>query len=171
MDQKTQFGLLQKEFLHGFAPKYLAGFYEGELSVLLPSNFRETIGAFLLQFYIPWRGKFFYEHNPKGENVLSSSLKFFLQWKFGYQMIRNASMQNFHAFPFETSIQKGLTDRKKVLQLNYDLPYNPSLVRKVVDELVSVGKNSYLGKTYLFDNGGFRIVAFFRLKNGHLNGR
>lgn len=164
MDQKAEFDLLQKEFLHGSAPHNLIGFYKGELSVLVPDNLRETLGAIILEFYIPWKGKYFRLEKQRGDNLLASSSEWLIRWKFGENLIGKKEKGAFHAFPFKTSLQRGLVDRKKVLRLDYNLHNNPPQVRRVADELIQVGKNSYLGKAHIKEGKRIRTVAFFRLK-------
>jgi hypothetical protein len=58
----------------------------------------------------------------------------------------------------------GMLDQINVLQLNYDLPQNPPVVRKIIDEIVLVGNHEYLGKAYFMDKNMPRLVGYFRLK-------
>src|SRR5258706_3837317 len=135
------FDQLQNEFSKGKTPKDLEGFYEGSLALVLPTNTVEQIGSFISKLLLPWHGKTF-THN-KGINNLSFGIK---------------------AFPFSTKITKGLEDNINVLQLNYDLAENPGKVRSIIDELTEVSKNTYLGKSFLKEKSGYRLVAFFLLK-------
>ncbi len=155
---------LQQEFTHGTLPKNLEGFYKGELTKIMPGNMTELIGSFLLKLWLPWRGKYFYAKKNMGENLLPLSAEKLLRWKFGINNIGKKESNGFHAFPFKTSFEKGSKDNIKVLRLDYDLIQNPQRVRMIVDELVEVGKNSYLGKAYIVENNDPRLVAFFRLR-------
>jgi len=54
-------------------------------------------------------------------------------------------------------------DKKTVMELDYDIPRNPAIVRRVIDEIVEVGEGSYLGRTYIKENEKYRLAAFFRI--------
>ena len=133
--------LLQFSFVHGKTPSNLGGFYKGKLELLLPHYPIEYIGSFIAKFWLPWRGKEFFDN--RGVNVLP----------FGM-----------HKFPFTTKATKGIEDTIKVLQLNYDISENPTKVRSVVDELVEIEPNKYLGKAFIKNGELFRLVAFFTLE-------
>lgn len=151
---------LQKEFEAGKPPKNLDGFYKGTLVKLVPGTLSEVIGSAFLHFWLPWRGKTFYYDKGRGDNVIPGYFAPFFRLRFGKPF--HVSGGIFHAFPFKTSLQKSLSRDQTVFQLNYNLAENPANVRTVIDELVEVGKDTYLGKAY-FVNKGTRLVAFFRL--------
>jgi hypothetical protein len=54
---------------------------------------------------------------------------------------------------------------KKILKLDYDRPENPLWLRFIVDEMVSIGENEYLGVVYInfFPGAPFRM-GYFRLE-------
>lgn len=53
-------------------------------------------------------------------------------------------------YPFKTSLAKGLRDpAMDVVTLDYNQPGNPWWLKFVVDEIVSVAPNTYLGKVHL----------------------
>ena len=61
----------------------------------------------------------------------------------------------------------GLTDPDRtVLKIDYDLKENPSLtVRRILDELVQIDHNLYLGKAHVhWWGGGWQTVAYFLLR-------
>src|SRR5258708_3154617 len=134
------FDQLQNGFSKGKTPKNLEGFYKGTLALVIPKYPIEYFGNFFSKFWLPWHGKTFTKN--KGINNVS----------FGIT-----------AFSFSTKITKGIEDNINLLQLNYDVPENPSMIRKIIDELVEVEKNNYLGKAYLKEKDSYRLVAFFRL--------
>lgn len=137
----TKTDSLQFLFEKGTVPKELEGFYKGKLDELIPANLLEYVGKFISFFWLPWRGKTF--HKNHGENILPF---------------------NKHVFPFKTKITTGLQDPIQVLQLDYNLPENPRKIRKVIDELVCIDKNQYLGKAYIKEKNDIRLIAFFSLK-------
>lgn len=156
--------ILQSEFLKGTADVGLEGFYKGELARLFPNSLAETFGSLLLNIWLPWNGKFFYPSEQLGDNILSPALQYFVQFMFRDFGIEKPADGKFHAFPFKTYVMPGISDQINVLQLHYDLPQNPPFVRKITDEIVKVGPNSYLGKAYLMNNNLPRLFAYFRLQ-------
>lgn len=53
-------------------------------------------------------------------------------------------------FPFKTYVAKGLRDVDlDVIKLDYNQPGNPWWLRFIVDEIVLVSPNTYLGKVYI----------------------
>lgn len=155
---------LQNEFVNGETPKNLNGFYHGALSALIPSTIQEAIGGIVLRIYLPWKGKYFNASKNLGDNILPAYLRSWLRSGFGEKTIGETEYGGIHAFPFKTSVEKGLKDPLKVFRLDYNIPSNPPRVRKVIDELVQVGKDAYLGKAHIIDGKNIRTVAFFRLK-------
>lgn len=156
--------LLQNEFLKGSADIGLTGFYKGELTRLFPASIPEIVGALLLNIWLPWHGKFFYPQEQLGDNIMSSKLASFIKFLYRDFSVTKPADGKFHAFPFHTYAMPGLLDPINVLQINYDLPQNPPVVRKIIDELVLVGDHEYLGKCYFVNNNMPRLVAYFRLK-------
>lgn len=156
--------LLQQTFLQGKAPENLDGFYKGKLVWLMPSNITESIGGLIAKFWLPWYGKTFYSKQQRGDNVLPLYMTSLIKFRYGKDSILKKEKNVVHVFPFKTTIKKGLKDAISVLELNYDLPKNPLMIRKIVDELVNVGKDSFLGKAHIKEDNGFRTVAFFRLE-------
>lgn len=67
-------------------------------------------------------------------------------------------------YPFRTSIRKGLRDPIKVVQVDYNIPANPIWVRPLLDEVVQVDENKYLGKIHYRILPGFPFtIGFFEL--------
>ncbi len=154
---------LALQFASGTTPKQLDGFYQGKLIKLLPKNVLESFGSMILQVWLPWYGKEFAGQENKGSNRLPKYLLSFFKSFYGDSIILKIDKQSINVFPFRTMITTGLQDKMKVLQLTYDLPQNPSRVRQVIDELVCIEKDTYLGKAYLKEGNKQRIVAYFTL--------
>jgi hypothetical protein len=155
--------MLQHEFVGGTVPKKLNGFYRGELIKIIPGTPLEHIGNILFHLWLPWKGKQFYHATASGDNVITQTALSLARWRLGKKGIIQNNSTEFHALPFRTTITKGLLDNIGVLQLDYNLKDNPHRVKSVIDELVSAGKNSYLGKAYIREKNVYRTVAFFRL--------
>jgi len=154
---------LQEKFINGNTPTKLDGFYKGRLDEIINTNFLETLGKMLLSMFLPWKGKWFDAKGNCGDNILPSYLIPFLKLKIGKNFEIKKEFGGVHMFTFKTSIQKGLKDDIRVLCLDYNIPQNPPFVRKVIDELVEVGKDSYLGKAHIKEGNSFRTIAFFSL--------
>ena len=156
--------LLQNEFIKGTADIGLEGFYKGQLTRLFPSSIPEIVGSLLLNIWLPWKGKFFYPQEQLGDNIMSSKLETFIRFLYRDFATAKPADGKFHSFPFHTYAMPGMLDQINVLQLNYDLPQNPPVVRKIIDEIVLVGNHEYLGKAYFMDKNMPRLVGYFRLK-------
>lgn len=155
---------LSQQFLKGTCPKSLDGFYHGKLLELFPINIPEFLGDFVSKVWLPWYGKQFDSKNNNGNNVIPSYLSPLVTLRYGEKIILKKDSDTIHVLPFKTKITKGINDNINVLQLDYDIPENPEQVRTVVDELVKVAKNKYLGKAYLREDNTNRLVAFFSLE-------
>lgn len=156
---------LSQQFVEGKTPKKLDGFYRGELTLLLPKTLSEKIGGLLGSLYLPWKGKYFYAREKTGDNLIPALFTPFLRARFPKARFFGKSERGaVHAFPFKTSISKGIADKRNVFRLDYNLPQNPPIVRHVVDELVEVGNNNYLGKAFIIEHKLPRLIAFFRLQ-------
>ncbi len=160
MGTQTEF---QNSFLKGTPPKNLDGFYKGKLVLGLPGTAIESIAALITKFWIPWYGKEFNDKHHEGNNSIPSYLFSFVRLMYGEKVIIKRHKDSINVFPFRTKITKGLNDKIEVLQLDYDLPENPENIRSIVDELVCTGGTEYLGKAYLKENKGVRLIAFFSL--------
>ncbi len=159
---------LQDSFVKGRAQTNMDGFYNGKLLVLLPCTFLEHFAGFFVNFYLPWKGKYFYQKNHKGENILPKSAKKLLLLLPTKIIVDNSNSGGFHAFPFKTSLTKGVDDPVNVLHLDYDIPQNPPLIKRVVDEVVETEGGVFLGKAYLKEKNRQRLLAYFTLQKGTL---
>jgi hypothetical protein len=154
---------LRQIFIQGKPAKNLDGFYSGTLEQLFPKNIFESFVGFLANFWLPWKGKSFDLKTQTGNNVLSISLLPLFRKKYTISLV-SKNKTEIYAFPFKTNITKGLQDNIDVLQLDYNLPENPERLRHVIDELVEIEKNKYLGKAFLKRGNHVRLVAFFSLQ-------
>jgi hypothetical protein len=69
-------------------------------------------------------------------------------------------------YPFKTYIGKGLHDKNlDVLKIDYNLPGNPFWLKLILDEIVQVGPDQYLGKLNLRIIPGYSFgLMYFNLK-------
>lgn len=104
-----------------------------------------------------YQGRVSIKTNWQGKSFDSSS-------KTGINVLKNSSSQE-KKFPFKTYEGEGLQDKKlKVLKIDYDIKQNPFYIRLVLDEIVQVGDNSFLGKANYKLIPGFPFcLGFFEL--------
>lgn len=81
---------------------------------------------------VPWKGKSFNKEKQTGINVLEDNGK------------------KIEKFPFKTYIGKGIMDKNlDVFKIDYNISQNPFWLRIILDEIVEVKKNTYLGKVHI----------------------
>ncbi len=95
-----------------------------------------------------WQGKSFNSQNSTGINNLKQGDK------------------EVEKYPFKTYQGKGIQDKNlDVFKIDYNIPENPFYIRFVLDEIVEVEKDKYLGKVHLrFLPGITFSVGYFRLE-------
>lgn len=67
-------------------------------------------------------------------------------------------------YQFKTYLGKGLTDNISVVKLDYNLPTNPVYLRFVIDELVEVAPEKYIGKLNVKFGPLAFALGFFQLE-------
>lgn len=98
----------------------------------------------------PWLGKVFDAEGASGENLLTPGFVAISRVLFpGYRGFRQVSEHSFAGFSFRTYPGDGLQDPdRRVLKIDYDRPENPPVIRRILDELVQLDDNYYLGKAH-----------------------
>jgi hypothetical protein len=95
----------------------------------------------------PWRGKSFTAHSEiegEGKNrVVSDAVRL---------------------FRFKTSIGRSRAGDFDAVQLDYDLPGNPRIVRAIRDEIREIDTGLQLGQAYLLVGGTAHLVLYFGLE-------
>lgn len=167
-DRRLSISTLNAIFAQGAAPaQLLSGDYRGEL---LTTTVWAPLDAFahaVSKLYFPWLGKRFEPETSTGDNIFLPSARFagHLAWPlyFGYKPYRDGL---YTGFTFATFTGPGTQDPGiTTLKLDYDNPDNPGfLVQTVLDEVVQITHNYYLGKAFLWRSEGFRLAAFFALR-------
>lgn len=145
----------QAEFLAGTAPTEAPeGFYRGA-AYLVGSG------------PVPWLGKSFESENAKGFNIFTlkgaSLLKILTPF---YKLFRPNADGNTDAYYFKTSTGPGFRDSGiAVFKLDYDSTENPFLIRIILDEMVEVAPQEFLGKVHMkVFPGYYATIGFFGLK-------
>lgn len=144
----------QKMFLSGKTPRQPDGFYQGAAHVLFDKR-------------TPWLGKSFDSANNSGFNVFTP---------FGARLLKTFTplykhfslnpQGNTNAYFFKTRAETALKDAPlEVVKLDYDSAENPFLIRIILDEIVEIAPEQYLGKIHLKVLPGFySTIGYFGLK-------
>jgi hypothetical protein len=158
---------LDRMFRAGAVPDPLPdGFLRGRLVATSIWGPLDTFIRWLAGLYMPWEGKSFDPHTSTGENRFATSvtLPMRLLWP-SYTPLEHTATGLF-AFQFRTRIAPGELDPDiDVLKIDYDFEANPGFViRRILDELVQVGKGVYLGKVLFRFGYRFHLIGYFSLE-------
>jgi hypothetical protein len=83
-----------------------------------------------------------------------------------YTAFTGDSSLSYRAFPFQTYVAPGRANSAQaVLKIDYNLPVNPRWsVRRILDELVQIDHDLFLGKAFVkWGWGAWQQWAFFSL--------
>jgi len=148
----------------------LNGRYAGELIALDLAPGLTQFFQWLANAWMPWRGKTFDASQQRGDNILTKD-SYLLARLFNplYRGFITDGAKTYRGFSFRTYSAPGLFDADRtVLKIDYNLKENPALtVRRVLDELVELDDDLYLGKAHVHwwwrPAGGWQTVAYFSL--------
>ena len=159
---------LDNLFRSGSPPqRALDGRYRGELIALEIAPGLTQFFQWLTNLWMPWLGKTFQATEELGDNIFTRD-SYLLARVFNpfYRGIVNDTTDTYRCFQFRTYTAPGLFDSdRSVLKIDYNLGENPSLtVRRILDELVQLDDELYLGKAHVqWWWGHWQTVAFFTL--------
>jgi hypothetical protein len=113
--------------------------------------------------------------NPKPDGFYQGSVGLVTSWvgkKFntanatGINVFKDTKGKQYEKYPFKTYVGPGLFDEKLfVVKIDYNVKGNPFWVRWILDEIVQVAPNEYLGKAHVRIIPGFPFsVLYFELK-------
>jgi hypothetical protein len=95
----------------------------------------------------PWRGKSFTpREEAHGEGV------------------NRVLLDRFKLFRFDTFVGPSRAGPFDAVQLDYDKPGNPALIRAIKDEIRELSPGLYLGQAYLMRRGAPHLVLYFGLE-------
>ena len=158
---------LQACFREGASPADLSGTTSGRLLTTTIGWGLDAIAMGLARLWMPWKGKAFDPEAKEGRNLLSDGAALAMRtlWP-SYDDRRPERPGRFSSFPFSTwEGRSRLTPGpEQVLMIDYSRPDSPWLVRDVVDELVRIGDDLYLGQALLRWRGEPRRIAWFELR-------
>ena len=170
-DRAQGLATLNTLFRRGTPPApALDGPYQGELITLDLAPGLTQFFQWLTDRWMPWRGKTFRPSQQRGDNIFTKD-SYVLARLFNpfYRGFVGDGPKTYRGFAFRTYLAPGLVDADRtVLKIDYDLEENPSLtVRRVLDELVQLDDNSYLGKAHVRwwwrPASDWQTVAYFSL--------
>jgi len=145
----------------------LNGRYAGELVAIDIAPGLTQLFQSLLNTWMPWLGKTFSISRQSGDNIFTQDsyllARFFNPFYRGFVADEPGT---YRGFVFRTYMAPGLADPdRSVLKIDYNLEENPSLtVRRVLDELVQIDDNLYLGKAHVrWWWNAWQTVAYFSL--------
>ncbi|MDP2313846.1 MAG: hypothetical protein Q8P41_13140 [Pseudomonadota bacterium] len=121
----------------------------------------------LIETTKPWLGKVFDAEGACGENLLTPGFVNAARVFFpGYSGFRPASEHSFTGFSFRTYAGDGVKDPdRRVLKIDYDSPVNPPAMRRILDELVQLDDNYYLGKAHFrLSLTNWHLLFYFALQ-------
>jgi hypothetical protein len=124
-------------------------------------------GAILGPAAAIWLGKRFDAEHATGENVFDSRVHRLgrLLTPSAYRASWPEDSRSYRALAFATSAGPGALDPGvEVMRIDYDLPGNAPVFRRVLDELVEVEPGVYLGQALLRRRGGHSRLAWFALE-------
>jgi len=153
LDRAQGLAAFNQLFRSGRAPEpSLDGRYAGELTALDIAPGLTYILESLTNAWLLWLGKTFDSAHQTGDNIFTKdSYPVARLFNPFYRGFVADDPSTYRGFAFRTYIAPGLMDKdRSVLKIDYNLKENPSLtVRRVLDELVQLSNNLYLGKAHV----------------------
>ena len=165
---------LDEMFLAGRAPDpQPRGFLRGRLVTTATVAGVDAVARLIAGAWMPWLGKSFDPEAQTGVNVLLANARLALRTVWPGYVPEREGGGRIEAFPFRTRIAPGTLDPQvEVLKIDYDWDPNPDrVVRHILDELVQVSDDTYLGKILYRGRGHeeaggaptWRAIGFFSL--------
>jgi hypothetical protein len=165
-DPEAAWSGLDALFRAGRAPAPPNGDYAGEMLLTRTLPPLDALVRALDRRGLWWLGKAFDAAGERGENRWDRRFRIAtcVLWPL-YRGLRDDPVGEVRGFSFRTRTGPGVRDPdRSVLKIDYAAEPNPLAVRRVLDELVQVGPEYYLGKAHLRLPGGrWHTVAFFAL--------
>ena len=160
---------MNKLFRNGTLPEsFPHGRYQGELIAIEIAPGLTELFQSITSAWMAWLGKTFDASRERGDNIFTQD-SYLLARAFNplYRGFISDQPGMYRGFAFRTYMASGLMDPDRtVLKIDYNLEENPALtIRRVLDELVQIDDNFYLGKAHVrWWWGTWQTVAFFTLR-------
>ncbi len=144
-----------------------AEFLTGRLPDPAPDGFYRGAAYLLGGGPVPWLGKSFESKNNLGFNIFTpTGAKLLRLMTPFYKRFRHNADGNTDAYYFKTSTGPAFRDPGiETFKLDYDSPENPFLIRIILDEIVEIGPEEYLGKVHMkVFPGYYATIGYFGLR-------
>ena len=157
---------LEGQFASGGAPADLEGPMRGRLLATTVGYRLDGPFEGIARLWMPWRGKEIATEAGEGRNLFTKGGIAAMRPMFPGYREAGESASGPTAFRFTTAVAASETSPStKVLQIDYrDLEENPGLIRRILDELVQIDDEVYLGQALMLWRGRLRRVAWFSLE-------
>ena len=147
--------------------RYHKKFIEGHAPQMPPEGFYQGTAHILFDKEVPWLGKSFDSANQLGFNIFTpfgAKLLKIMTPLYKHQSVNKDG--NTDAYYFKTRTEAGLKDPQlNVIKLDYDSKENPVLIRIILDEIVEISPEQFLGKIHLKVFPQFySTIGYFSLK-------
>lgn len=161
-DAKSLEGLFEL----GTPPQGLDGATDGMAVTALTNPLVDFPLQLGMGLWMPWRGKIFYADRSSGINRLAGSAVLPVKaiWPL-YRLQRGPDGPL--AFQFATDVESGKVEpRVAVLKIDYQpVRRNPTVIRRIRDELVELLPDTYLGRIlFRLPAGRYTNIGYFALR-------
>lgn len=146
------------------------GPYDGLVVTTTTFAAADPLFRVLLSLWMPWLGKRFDFKTKSGDNMMLPSARVPAKVFWPNYRFQAIDEGRYSAFRFRSYAGAGTLDPdRQVLKIDYDWAENPSfLIRDILDELVQIVPDVYLGKVLLrfgkTSRQSRRLVAYFALR-------
>jgi hypothetical protein len=167
LDRRQGLPELARVFGRGMAPREIGGPLRGRLVATTVGHGSDVVFEALANAWLPWRGKSFAPAQADGLNLFTRGGDRAISLAFPRYHGRSSDGTERTAFRFVTSVGASQTHPDTdVLRIDYrDLAENPAWpVRRVLDELVQVEDDLFLGQALMHWRGELRRAAWFSLE-------
>ena len=166
-DRSTALSELEACFRAAETPGSIDGPTSGRVLATTLGYGLDAITGGLARLWMPWRGKTFNQEAKEGRNLFTSGFRPVQRvlWP-GYDLDHPQGNGRYATFPFTTwEGPSTYTPRgADVLKIDYEHPQSPWLVRDILDELVRIDEDLYLGQALLRIRGRLHRGAWFELR-------
>lgn len=156
-------------FSSGRAPEpQPEGFLSGRLVASTTVGPLDAFSRRMAGLWMPWLGKSFQPSSQIGINVLAPSARPPMKVVWPSYEPPLVTDERIEAFPFTTRVEPSAVDASlRVLKIDYDSDDNPSfIIRRILDELVEVDDDLYLGRALYRRRDRWHRLLFFTLERG-----
>jgi hypothetical protein len=169
LDRPAGLAALETVFAGGRVPGQLRGPLRGSVVASTVGHGLDPLFDALTSWWLPWKGKTFDPDADEGRNLLTPGVRRLLRVTLPKYRTVDEPGGSTGAFRFLTSTgPSAFVPGVDVLRIDYrDVPENPRWpIRHILDELVMVDENRYLGQALLEYRGALRRAAWFSLEAG-----